>query len=100
METNLSVVGRLLGELERRLDAVREEEAAEVEELGAVDEGGNLGRGEVLGREELGGSEVGRERARGRSKPVSELTEGASRRKTDRSWPVMTTAQAPVFLPA
>ena len=61
-DDSLSLGRRRLGDLEGRLETVREEVALDVEELGARGQLGDLGGGEVSGGELLGSSEGGAER--------------------------------------
>ena len=93
-ESHLFVVERVLSELLGRLESVSQEETTEVVDLGAFDQSLD-GRGlEVSRFKVFRSSESSAEGSIGSrvSREYYDDTQGW----TDRSWPVITTAQAPV----
>lgn len=93
---DLSSTGSGLSDFHGGFDTVGQEETTNVEEFGVVDVFLDFGLGEVRGGELFGGSESGDEGSDG-SEGFSVMQRESMDTQTYRSWPVKTTAQAPVF---
>ena len=100
-DAHLAGLGRLLGELERGLAAVGEEEALDVVHFRTLDERRDR-RGRQVGLLELLRSAERRDEGAGNARSVGPWDvawaagEGG---KAHRLWPVIMTPQAPVFSP-